>query len=111
MSQIKTFVTNLGQTIIGVIKNEAPDFYELENAVAIGVQPQANGQASLQFGPIIPLANDTGKGINIKVYKANLLEFQVKAEVQNHYEQLIGKITLVPAGALVGLDKITKLSK
>ena len=109
MSEIKSYILLSGHTIIGVVKSEDINSVVLENALAIGLQPNPQpGQVGLQFGSICPIANDDGKGINVTISKSGLIEFDIKPEVLGHYEQMIGKLSIAPASALVSLDKFKK---
>lgn len=108
MNEIKGFVTSFGQSIIGVVKSETDSVYELTNVLAVGLQQTGQDQYRLQWGALIPFADDSAKGIYLKIPKNSVIEFALKADVKQEYENLTSTIAVAPASALVSLDQHRK---
>lgn len=101
---IKGFITSLGPTIVAYVKEETPDAYHLENAVFLTTTQQADAQGNvgMTFAPISFFTPDElQKGITCTLNKANVVvTHELKDGLKSAYSQMVGRITIVPAGAI-----------
>jgi hypothetical protein len=102
MSEILTVKLINGEHVVGHVKSEGVDFFELEKALIVGMMQNENGM-TMGFAPISYLAPREDKGNKIKLLKSSiLLYFDMDQELLDAYKQTVSSIITAPANLKIG---------
>jgi hypothetical protein len=107
MSNLKAYITVIGQTIIAEEKDQTGTHYRLEGAFFFGPQQDPEtGKVGMGYTPISPVApGNPVDGLKFSLQKAHVLvTHAVSDAAAEAYNRVTGKIQVAPASAIVELD-------
>lgn len=105
MSKYTTFIDNTGRNVIATVESETPDTLTVNNPVVVLVQPQQNGQLSVQLIPLflnefVKTDANGKRSFAFTFAKASIavgVGFEIDERILTQYDRILSATSTPPA--------------